>query len=107
MSSDDPSANKDPADKDEPVSHASVPSASPQTHGAKARVTIDRKMLDMLVCPVTKSVLHYDPDHQELISYAAKVAYPIRDSIPIMLIEEARELSDAEIAKHKAGRATD
>lgn len=67
------------------------------------RSTIDRKLLDMLVCPVTKSVLHYDHDRQELISWAARVAYPIRDSIPIMLIEEARELDDAEIAAHKAG----
>jgi hypothetical protein len=65
------------------------------------RLTIDRKLLDILVCPVTKSVLHYDHDKQELVSYAAKVAYPIRDSIPIMLIEEARELDDAELAKRK------
>lgn len=65
------------------------------------RLTIDRTMLDMLVCPVTKTVLHYDHERQELVSYAAKVAYPIRDSIPIMLIEEARDLSDAELAKHK------
>ena len=65
-------------------------------------LAIDRRMLEMLVCPVTKSVLHYDHDKQELISYAARVAYPIRDSIPVMLIEEARELDEAEIAKHKA-----
>ncbi|MEO0383651.1 MAG: Trm112 family protein [Pseudomonadota bacterium] len=65
------------------------------------RLTIDRKLLDILVCPVTKSVLHYDHDNQELVSYAAKVAYPIRDSIPIMLIEEARELDEAELAKIK------
>ena len=70
--------------------------------GSPNRLTIDRKLLDMLVCPVTKSVLHYDHDRQELVSYAAKVAYPIRDSIPIMLIEEARELTDQELAKHKA-----
>lgn len=69
---------------------------------ASNRLTIDRKLLDMLVCPVTKSVLHYDHERQELVSYAAKVAYPIRDSIPIMLIEEARELDDAEMAKMKA-----
>ncbi|MEM6711973.1 MAG: Trm112 family protein [Pseudomonadota bacterium] len=67
-------------------------------------MTIDRKLLDMLVCPVTKSVLHYDPERDELLSYAAKVAYPIRDSIPIMLIEEARQLSDEELAKHKTGK---
>ena len=66
------------------------------------RLTVDRKLLDMLVCPVTKSVLHYDHERQELISYAAKVAYPIRDSIPIMLIEEARELDEAELAKGSA-----
>jgi uncharacterized protein YbaR (Trm112 family) len=65
-------------------------------------LAIDRGMLEMLVCPVTKSVLHYDHEKQELISYAARVAYPIRDSIPVMLIEEARELDEAEIAKHKA-----
>jgi uncharacterized protein YbaR (Trm112 family) len=74
------------------------------TPAAPKRLTIDRKLLDILVCPVTKSVLHYDHDKQELISYAAKVAYPIRDSIPIMLIEEARELDDAEIAKHKSSK---
>jgi uncharacterized protein YbaR (Trm112 family) len=74
------------------------------TPAAPKRLTIDRKLLDILVCPVTKSVLHYDHDRQELISYAAKVAYPIRDSIPIMLIEEARELDDAEIAKHKSSK---
>ncbi len=70
--------------------------------GSPNRLTIDRKLLDILVCPVTKSVLHYDHDRQELVSYAAKVAYPIRDSIPIMLIEEARELTDQELARHKA-----
>ena len=69
---------------------------------ASVRPSIDRKLLDILVCPVTKSVLHYDHEAQELISYAAKVAYPIRESIPIMLIEEARELTDEEIAKKKA-----
>lgn len=66
------------------------------------RPTIDRKLLELLVCPVTKGVLHYDHEHQELISSAAKVAYPIRDSIPIMLIEEARELSEEELAKVRA-----
>lgn len=68
------------------------------------RPSIDRKLLDILVCPVTKSVLHYDHEAQELISYAAKVAYPIRESIPIMLIEEARELDEAELAKNKTGK---
>ena len=53
---------------------------------------------------MTKSVLHYDHEAQELISDAAKVAYPIRESIPIMLIEEARELDEAELAKNKTGK---
>lgn len=64
---------------------------------APVRPSIDRKLLDLLVCPVTKGVLHYDHEAQELISTGAKVAYPIRDSIPIMLIEEARELEDDEL----------
>lgn len=68
---------------------------------APVRPTIDRKLLDLLVCPVTRGVLHYDHERQELISNAAKVAYPIRDSIPIMLIEEARELDDTELAHVK------
>ena len=53
---------------------------------------IDPKLLEILVCPVTKSTLEYDVARQELISRAAKLAYPIRDGIPIMLPEEARTL---------------
>ena len=53
---------------------------------------IDPKLLEILVCPVTKSTLEYDAEKQELISRAAKLAYPIRDGIPIMLPEEARKL---------------
>ena len=52
----------------------------------------DRKMLEMLVCPLTRVTLEYDAEKQELISKAAKLAYPIRDGIPIMLPEEARVL---------------
>ncbi|AMN38667.1 Trm112 family protein [Rhodoplanes sp. Z2-YC6860] len=54
--------------------------------------SIDPKLLEILVCPVTKSVLEYDAEKQELVSRAAKLAYPIRDGIPIMLPEEARRL---------------
>jgi uncharacterized protein len=54
--------------------------------------TIDPKLLEILVCPLTKSRLEYDPEKQELISRAAKLAYPIRDGIPIMLPEEARRI---------------
>jgi uncharacterized protein YbaR (Trm112 family) len=53
---------------------------------------VDPKLLEILVCPVTKSTLEYDAEKQELISRAAKLAYPIRDGIPIMLPEEARKL---------------
>jgi uncharacterized protein len=52
----------------------------------------DRRMLEALVCPVTQAVLGYDAEHQELISRAAGLAFPIRGGIPIMLVSEAREL---------------
>jgi hypothetical protein len=54
--------------------------------------SVDSKLLEILVCPLTKTRLEYDAQKQELISRAAKLAYPIRDGIPIMLPEEARKL---------------
>jgi len=54
--------------------------------------TVDPKLLEILVCPLTKCTLEYDAEKQELISRAAKLAYPIRDGIPIMLPEEARRI---------------
>ncbi|MBC7634526.1 MAG: Trm112 family protein [Acetobacteraceae bacterium] len=57
-------------------------------------VPVDPRLLEMLVCPLTKTTLVYDREAQELISKAAGLAYPIRDGIPIMLIEEARRLDD-------------
>jgi len=56
----------------------------------------DRKLLEILVCPLTKGPLRYDRAKQELVSIQAGLAYPIRDGIPIMLAGEARELTDAE-----------
>ena len=56
----------------------------------------DPKLLEILVCPLTKSTLHYDRDRQELVSRAAGLAYPIRDGVPVMLAGEARTLSDEE-----------
>lgn len=53
---------------------------------------VDAKLLEILVCPVTKSTLHYDKEAQELVSVAAGLAFPIKYGIPIMLIDEAREL---------------
>ena len=55
---------------------------------------MDPKLLEILVCPLTKGPLRYDAEHQELISEKAKLAYPIRDGIPIMLVDEARRLDE-------------
>ncbi|MBX3506472.1 MAG: Trm112 family protein [Parvibaculum sp.] len=56
---------------------------------------VDPKLLEILVCPVTKSTLRYDREKQELVSDKARLAFPIRDGIPIMLVDEARSLDDA------------
>ncbi|HXR55999.1 MAG TPA: Trm112 family protein [Casimicrobiaceae bacterium] len=57
---------------------------------------MDPKLLEMLVCPVTKGPLVYDRERSELISRSARLAYPVRDGIPIMLEEEARKLTPEE-----------
>jgi uncharacterized protein len=59
-----------------------------------ATVEVDSKLLEILVCPVTKGPLDYDRDTQELISKKAGLAYPVRDGIPIMLPDEARRLDE-------------
>ena len=56
--------------------------------------TVDPKLLEILVCPITKTTLEYDRERQELISHAAKLAFPIRDGIPILLEEEARRIEE-------------
>ena len=56
--------------------------------------TIDPRLLEILVCPITKSTLKFDRSNMELISEKAGLAYPIKDGIPIMLVEEARKLDD-------------
>jgi uncharacterized protein YbaR (Trm112 family) len=56
---------------------------------------IDVRLLEILVCPVSRQKLAYDRERQELVSQAAGLAYPIRDGIPIMLVDEARKLDDA------------
>ena len=58
--------------------------------------SVDPKLLDILVCPVTKGPLVYDKEKQELISKSARLAYPIRDGIPVMLEDEARRLEPSE-----------
>lgn len=67
---------------------------SPEAGAAYDRhaLGIDPKLLDLLVCPATKGPLEYDAIRQELVSRSAKLAYPIRDGIPIMLPDEARKL---------------
>ncbi len=55
---------------------------------------VDPKLIELLVCPLTKSVLTYDRQNAELISRAARLAYPIRDGVPVMLPDEARVLDD-------------
>lgn len=57
---------------------------------------MDPKLLDILVCPVTKGPLVYDKDKQELISKSARLAYPIQDGVPVMLEDEARRLEPSE-----------
>lgn len=67
----------------------SIKDELPNTH-----TRVDPRLLEVLVCPITKSSLRYDPAAQELISDAAKLAFPIRDGIPIMLIDDARRIDE-------------
>ena len=65
-----------------------------EAHPGGKMARIDPKLLEILVCPLTKGTLDYDAGRQELISRSARLAYPIRDGIPIMLPEEARPIED-------------
>jgi uncharacterized protein len=60
---------------------------------------MDKRLLDILVCPVTKAPLVWDAEKQELLCRASRLAYPVRDGVPVMLEEEARPLTDDEIAR--------
>jgi len=88
----------DPPPADQPADRAPDPAADPAA-GAPRRSgpgsAVDPKLLEILVCPLTKGPLDYDAARGELISRQAGLAYPIRDGIPIMLVEEARQLDDA------------
>jgi uncharacterized protein YbaR (Trm112 family) len=57
--------------------------------------SVDPRLLEVLVCPITRGVLTYDREANELVSKGAKLAFPIRDGVPIMLVEEARQLDQA------------
>jgi hypothetical protein len=72
-----------------PDGETPAPASAPES---AASVRVDPKLLELLVCPLTKATLEYDAARQELISRPARLAYPIRDGIPIMLPEEARPL---------------
>lgn len=60
---------------------------------------MDIKLIELLVCPLTKTALRYDAARGELISRAARLAYPVRDGVPVLLESEARALSDVELQK--------
>ena len=60
------------------------------------QVDVDPRLLDVLVCPLSRGALHYDRVRQELISQQARKAFPVRAGVPIMLVEEARDLADDE-----------
>ena len=62
---------------------------------------MDKSLLDILACPVTKGQLIYDSEKQELISLSARLAYPIRESIPVMLEDQARSISEDEYTHYK------
>lgn len=70
-----------------------------QAGQGKATGSVDPKLLEILVCPLTKGPLRYDAARQELVSDQARLAYPIRDGIPIMLVDEARQLDDNELKR--------
>ena len=72
------------------------PSDEPAAPAAPRRGGVDPKLLEILVCPLTKTTLRYDRDRQELVSRAAGLAYPIRGGVPVMLTGEARQLTDEE-----------
>ena len=69
-----------------------VSDPAPREAEKSTRREVDKRLLELLVCPVTKMRLEYDAERQELISRAAGLAYPIRDGIPVMLEDEARKI---------------
>lgn len=79
MSDDSPAASSS--------SNATAPAATPPA-------MVDPKLLELLVCPLTKTILRYDREANELVSEKARLAFPIRDGIPIMLVDEARQIDE-------------
>ena len=69
---------------------------SSQPTGTDRKSEVDRRLLELLVCPLTKTPLEYDAARQELISHAARLAFPIKEGVPLMTVEAARHLDDEE-----------
>ena len=82
------------SDHDPPQAARQTGDPQPKMTEARRSATIDPKLLDLLVCPLTKGPLKHDADNNELVSKQAGLAYPIRDGIPIMLPSEARVLDE-------------
>ena len=76
---------------------SSAPTALTAPKANQAHTTMDKRLLDILVCPLCKSTLQLDAEKKELICKADRLAYPIRNDIPVMLVDEARSLSEQEI----------
>ena len=89
-------SKKSSSRKSEPDGRANRPGKAPIKN---VKNGIDVKMLEMLVCPLTRTALQYDSKQQELVSTAARLVFPIRDGVPVMLASEARQLGDEETAK--------
>lgn len=70
---------------------------------AKPPHPIDPRLLELICCPLTKGLLSFDPARSELVSLSAKLAYPVREGIPIMLPSEARPMDEDEIARRRKG----
>lgn len=79
------------------MDQAMAGSNDPATAAAPER-GVDPRLLELLVCPLTKTSLDYDAERQELISRVARLAFPIRDGVPMMTVEAARRLDEAELA---------
>ena len=68
-----------------------------RTWGESYHPAMDKKLIALIVCPITKGPLEYDREHHELLSRSARLAYPIREGIPVLLEEQARALTDTEL----------
>ena len=80
---------------EQPSANQASTNPASANQASASHAPVDPKLLELLVCPLSKGPLHYDRARNELVSEQARLAYPIRDGIPIMLVDEARTLDDA------------